>query len=92
MNEFIADPIDVERLLRPFDPLAERVVALAASCNDLEPEQMNDQQKLALAIVGGCPWEFTGTGIRVTVPFAIQKIHGQIRVSYSAQRRGADHD
>jgi len=62
------------------DNLAERVVAIAAGCRDKEPDQLTNQEKLSLAILGGCELEFTATGVRAKNPFGIQKINGQFRL------------
>jgi hypothetical protein len=64
-------------VLETIDNLAGRVVAIAAGCRDREPDQLSDQERLALAIIGGCELEFTGTGVRAKNPFGIQKIDGR---------------
>jgi hypothetical protein len=66
--------------------LAALLAALAAGCVDKEPDQLSDQEKVALAIYGGCNYEFTQTGIRVTESFAIQKVRGKLTIVRWANR------
>jgi hypothetical protein len=63
------------------DNMAQRIAVIATGCRDKEPEQLTDQERIALAIVGGCAWERTDTGIRVTDAFGIQKVDGKFIVA-----------
>jgi hypothetical protein len=87
---FEVPPKVMEAMTKPYDNLAERIGVLAASCLDLEPEQLSDEQRIALAILGGCAWERTETGIRVTDAFGIQKVEGRWIVGIQRDRRRGD--
>jgi hypothetical protein len=63
-----------------FKTMIQKIVVIAAGCANKEVEELNDQEKLAMALVAGCEYEFTGTGLRLKNPVGFQKINGQFRV------------
>lgn len=62
------------------DNLAQRLVQIVLAAAHKEPDELTDIERVAIAIGGGADYEFTSTGVRVTVPFGIQKINGQFIV------------
>lgn len=76
-----------EGVERSMSNVAQRIAVLASGCIDKEPEQLSEQERIALAIVAGCNFEHTGTGIRVTDEFGIQKINGKFVVGARRPQR-----
>lgn len=67
----------------------EDVLALLASSAPKTPEQLTDDEVLALAFMSGCAMERTDTGYRVANPIGIQKFNGRF-VVYESWRRACD--
>jgi hypothetical protein len=60
--------------------LAGKIAAIAHNCQHKEPDQLTDQERVALAILAGASWEMTETGVRVTDAFGIVKTDGKFTV------------
>jgi hypothetical protein len=61
--------------------MAQRIAVLAVGCADKDVADLTEQEQIALAIIGGCAWERTDAGIRVTDAFGIQKLDGKFIVA-----------
>ena len=61
--------------------LVGKIAVIAHNCHHKEPEQLTDQEQIALAIIAGASWEMTETGVRVTDAFGIVKNEGKFHVA-----------
>lgn len=60
--------------------LFDDVGAIAGGCLGKKPEELSDQEKLALYFMSGGEMEYSSSGYRAAQPFAIQKINGRLIV------------
>lgn len=59
-----------------------------------EPDELNDTERLAIAIAAGCEWEFVWDDqvpvLRTRYPVGLQKVDGQWRLAEYRGQRATD--